>query len=124
MWPPLEQQIRFYSATNVSRTRQAHQVTACSLFQLLKKAHTIATEGEPVSHSQTFDDWCEARQSESPQFQYWLMILNTELTILTLIRSFRESNFTMYRESLSELIPLLFANNNVNYARWLPIHLK
>ena len=47
-----------------------------------------------------------------------------ELTILTLIRSFRERNFTLYRESLSELIPYLFANNNINYARWLPIHLR
>ncbi len=30
----------------------------------------------------------------------------------------------MYREALSELIPYFFANNNINYARWLPIHLQ
>ena len=58
----------------------------------------------------------------SPQFQF--LVLNMELTILTLIRSFREGNFTLYRESLSELIPYFFANNNTNYARWLPIHLR
>ena len=52
------------------------------------------------------------------------VVLNMELTILTLIRSFREGNFTLYRESLSELIPYFFANNNINYARWLPIHLR
>lgn len=40
-----------------------------------------------------------------------------------LIRSFREANFDLYCKALSELIPLFFANNNVNYARWLPIHL-
>ena len=30
----------------------------------------------------------------------------------------------MYREALSELVPYFFANNNVNYARRIPIHLR
>ncbi len=47
-----------------------------------------------------------------------------ELRVFMLIRSFRESNFDLYREAISELIPFFFANNNVNYARWLPIHLR
>lgn len=47
-----------------------------------------------------------------------------ELTIFSLIRSFREANFRLYCQALQELLPYFFANNNVNYARWLPIHLK
>ena len=47
-----------------------------------------------------------------------------ELAILLLIQSFREANFSLYCQSLAELIPYFFANNNVNYARWLPIHLR
>ena len=48
-----------------------------------------------------------------------------KLTILALIRSFREANFTLYCEALSGLIPYFFANNNFNYARsWLSIHLR
>ena len=43
---------------------------------------------------------------------------------LTLIRAFREGNFDLYSQAMSELIPYFFANNNVNYARWLPIHLR
>lgn len=35
-----------------------------------------------------------------------------------------EANFALYCEALSELIPYFFANNNINYARWLPIHLR
>ena len=46
------------------------------------------------------------------------------LSILSLFRAFREGNFTLYREALSELLPYAFANNNMNYARWLSIHLK
>ena len=47
-----------------------------------------------------------------------------ELVIFLLIRSFREANFSLYCEALSELIPYFFANNNTNYARWLPVHLR
>ena len=47
-----------------------------------------------------------------------------ELVILLLIRAIREANFELYCRALSELLPYLFANNNVHYARWLPIHLK
>ena len=61
---------------------------------------------------------------ESPQFQFWHLVLDMELIIFILIRSFREGNFTLYHEALSGLIPYFFANNNVNYARWLPVHLK
>jgi hypothetical protein len=47
-----------------------------------------------------------------------------ELTILMLVRSFREGDFGLYREALAQLLPYFFANNNVNYARWLTIHLR
>lgn len=47
-----------------------------------------------------------------------------ELTILSLIRAFWEANFTLYSQALSELIPFFFANSNVNYVWWLPIHLR
>ena len=30
----------------------------------------------------------------------------------------------LYCQSFTELIPYFFANNNVNYAEWLPIHLR
>ena len=69
-------------------------------------------------------DWCERCKSESPQFQFWNLVLTMELTILSLVRSFQEADFTLYRQSLCELISFSFANNNVNYARWLPIHFR
>ncbi|CAE1259085.1 unnamed protein product [Acanthosepion pharaonis] len=116
----------FLLATNVTKTRQAHQVTACSLFQLLKKVYSsyLAEHSDGDEEAFSFVEWCDSRKKESPQSAFWFSILNMELTILTLVRAFREGNFNLYRESLSELIPYLFANNNVNYARWLPIHLR
>ena len=46
-------------------------------------------------------------------------VLALELTILTLVPSFRDANFCLYREALAELMPYFFANSNVNYAWWL-----
>ena len=39
--------------------------------------------------------------------------------MLTLVRSFKEADFGMYREALAELLPYLFVKNNVNYAAGL-----
>ena len=114
----------YLSASSVTRTRQAHQITACSLYKLMKKAyHDYCSEESGIS-DKTFEDWCEQRRKESPQFQFWYLVLDMELTIFTLIRSFREGDFNLYRKALSELVPYFFANNNFNYARWIPIHLQ
>jgi hypothetical protein len=53
-------------------------------------------------------DWCERRTGESPQFQFWNLVLIMELTIVSLVRSFREADFSLYRKSLCELIPFFF----------------
>ena len=116
----------YLSASSVTRTRQAHQITACCLYKLRKSAYASYSRDASQSSEDvlSFEEWCKKRRLESPQFAFWSLILDIELTILTLIRSFREADFVLYREALSELIPYFFANNNINYARWLPIHLR
>ena len=112
----------FLSASNITRTRQAHQITVCCLHQLMKDAYNAYKEETPVNTQLSFDMW--RTEQTSPQFMYWFLVYTMEMTILVLIRSFREANFELYREALFELIPYFFANNNVRYARWLPIHLQ
>jgi len=51
-------------------------------------------------------------------------ILNFEILVLSFIRSLRESDFELYKETLSSLIPYSFGLDHVNYSRWLPIHLR
>lgn len=118
----------FLSAASVTKTRQAHQVTACVLYKLMKLAYAEYCTDDQLSgdstESMNFQDWCERRKQESPQFNYWYLILSMELVILIFIRSLREANFSLYCQALCQLIPYMFANNNVNYARWLPIHLR
>ena len=103
-----------------------HQVTVSTLFKLLKEAYWFYCS---EANEQTLDvlsigDWCKRRKTEIPQFHFCNLVLTIELTILSPVQSFRKADFTLYRQSLYELIPLFLANNNVNYAQWLPIHLR
>ena len=52
------------------------------------------------------------------------MVLDMELAIFILIRSFREGNVDLYRYALYDMIPYFFANNNVHYARWIALHFR
>lgn len=52
----------FLSASHVTRTRHAHQVTVCALYKLLKVAHeqyiiSLAADKQPLP----FDDWSSAQ---------------------------------------------------------------
>jgi len=114
----------FLTASSVTRTRLAHQITACTLYKFMKEACQDYCTEESERFTLTFKEWCDQRLTESPQFQFWHLVLDMELIIFTLIRSFREGNFELYRAALSGLIPYFFPNNNVNYARWLPVHLR
>ena len=116
----------FLSASSVTRTRQAHQITATCMYKHLKNAYEYYSN-EAVANADailTFVTWCQKHLKVSPQFHFWHLVLSMELTILSLVRAFREANFTLYCQALCALIPFFFANNNLNYERWLPVHLK
>ena len=122
----MEQQNHFLSASSVTRTRQAHQITASCMYKLLKNAYEYYSN-EAVANADailSFETWCQKRLKVSPQFHFRHLVLSMELTIISLVRAFREANFTLYRHALCAVIPFFFANNNVNHARWLPVHLK
>ena len=114
----------FLKEAHVSRTRHAHQITACALYILMDKAYKhycncISEEEEP----KTFMEWRKQAELASLQFQYWSLTLHFELTILIFVRSLREGNFELYKESCKRLAPYFFALDRTNYARWLPVHI-
>jgi hypothetical protein len=65
-----------------------------------------------------------SRKLKKTHFEFWYSIINFEILVLSFIRSLRESDFELYKETLSFLIPYLFGLDHVNYSRWLPIHLR
>ena len=61
---------------------------------------------------------------KSPTFAYWDLMLRYEILILIFVRAHRERNFPLYVQDLEKLTPLLFALDHVNYARWMPVHIR
>ena len=115
----------FLKEAHVSRTRHAHQITACALYILMDKAYKhycncISEEEEP----KTFMEWRKQAELASLQFQYWSLTLHFELTILIFVRSLREGIFELHKESCKRLAPWFFALDRTNYARWLPVHIR
>ena len=73
----------FLKATHITKTRHAHEVTASSLYILLKKAYSQYTESlEPGNQADPLDRWCTGQCSTIPQFMYWYSVLQLELLVL------------------------------------------
>ena len=117
----------FLTASHVTRTRRAHQVTAASLHILMNtayEAYKVNQQGEEQGSLLSLEHWKEAMKKKSPNFLYWDFVLKLELICLRLVRSFREANFPLYINALQELIPWMFAMDHPNYARWLSVHYR
>ena len=115
----------FLKASHVTRTRRAHQVTACSLYLLLQNAYTEYSndldEGEDLA---SLEDWCTERAALCPQVHFWWIILQLELVVMIYVRSLREGNFLLYIDALTKIVPWFFSLGHINYARWVPINLR
>ena len=110
------------TSAHITRTRYAHQVTASLLYILQQRAYKKHLESAEDAFS--FPDWCKDQAKKIPQFQFWNMTLKFELLILILVRSFRQSDFTLYLSALMAITPWMFALDRTNYARWLPVHIR
>lgn len=72
----------------------------------------------------SLDEWCQRQAKAFPQFQFWWIILQLQLYVLIFVRSIREANFLLYIDALSKLVPWFFSLDHINYARWIPVHLR
>ncbi|KAE8751353.1 hypothetical protein FOCC_FOCC001924 [Frankliniella occidentalis] len=107
------------SASHITRTRYAHQVTAAVFHSLKKKAYEDYAGDEPLS----FQDWCSSKEN-IPQFKYCDTVLKLILAILQFVRATRTANIVLYIEALCRIVPYFFAMDHTHYARWLPIHIR
>ena len=108
----------FLSLSHVKRTRYAHEVTACTLYSLLRQAY------QESDCDSSFDDFCDEQVKRHPQFRYWLIIMRLEVILLSFVRSLRQDNFQFYIKSPKKLAPWMFALDHINYALWLPIQIN
>jgi len=115
----------FLSAACVTKTRRAHQITACALYVCMQSTFSSVDldASSDASAGTSFEEWRTAMCSSLPNFEYWSTILNAELDMLSFIRALREGNFAAYKESLMTLLPYFFSSDSTHYSRWLTIHL-
>ncbi len=72
----------------------------------------------------SFEEWREDMVGRSPTFKYWDTVIRFEILVLVFIRTHQTKNFSLYIESLETLVPWFFALDRINYARWIPIHIR
>ena len=114
----------FIKAARVTRTRHAPQVTASSLYILLKKTYAKEKTIEMENELPEFVRWCNERCSESTMFFFWYTTLQIELILLLFVRSLRESSFPLNVDAITALISCFFALDHVNYARGASVHVR
>ena len=109
----------------MTKTRHAHQVTAASIHILLHRAYAeYKSEVTAETDVLSLEQWYEMRPLKSVHFDYWLKTLSLEIIMLLYIRSLREGNFQLYLESLTKIVPWMFALDHTHYSRWLPVHIR
>ncbi|KAG0716348.1 hypothetical protein GWK47_009930 [Chionoecetes opilio] len=114
----------FLKASHVTRTRHAHQVTACTLYILLKNAYDVYVTTNEEGPPESFSMWCTRRKTKSPQFLYWYTSLELELLSLAFVRSLRTGNFDLYKDTLTKVTPWFFSLNHTHYDRWMSVHVR
>lgn len=110
------------ASSNIMLCRYLHQVTACVLYKLRKKAYD-AFKLREGSEDITEQQWITTSE-KAPLFKYWNLTLQIELILLEFVKSIRSGDFNLYVQSLRSITPWMFALNHHNYARWLPIHIR
>lgn len=82
----------------------------------LEKLQHEAWESMTSQEGLSFESWKKVMISRTPTFRYWNIILQ----VLIFIRAHRQKMFV----KLEALVPWFFALDHVNYARWIPIHIR
>ena len=111
-----------HKGSQISRSQWAHQVTVAALYALQRKAYDDYRKTCETEDLQSFDLWSKKMATKYPQFCYWNKVLQLECLLLAFIRSQREANYTLHVETLTAIIPWMFAMDHYHYARWLTVH--
>ena len=111
-------------ASHVTKTRHPHQVTAGSLYCLIHQAYAEQCPATAADDTPGFDEWCAQQANRSVHFDYWLKVLSLETMLPVYVRSLREGNFDLYVQSLTQIVPWMFALDHTHYSRWLSVHIR
>ena len=109
----------FLNACHLMRTRHGHEVTLLALSKLQFDAWQ-----ELSQEDESFEAWRQRMASMSPTFEFCDILCQFETLVGIFIRAQRTRNFNLYVEALEALVPWFFALDHINYARWMPVHIR
>ena len=99
--------------------RHALQVTLLALYNMKQKGFLAS-----ASDGASFAEWEDTMRQRSPTFLFWDLVMRYETLILIFVRAHREINFSVLVDVLEQIVPLFFALDHTNYARWVPNHAR
>ena len=99
-----------------TRSQLQHFTLCCK-----RLTHHVA---EHYDLANNFDEWRQLKEDTNPQFKFWSLILEIQLSVLVFVRSLGEGDFHLYIQVLQTIAPLIFALDHPNYARWLLMHIR
>ena len=103
-------------ANAIKRSRYCLQVSLCMIYRLLKDAHKkIESCLFPIK-------WLDEKSKSNQMCFYWKLIIDFQINILLFVRSIRQGNFTLYRNTLFNMLKWYFALDKYNYARWATVY--
>ena len=110
--------------SNVNRSRYAYEITLLALEDLREKAFKqYCLENQQLPDDIDIESWSKVQERNFPNFAYWNLVRRLIILHLVFVKSIRSQNFTLYLETLLKIVPLFFALDHPNYARWLSVHI-
>ena len=86
------------------------------IHRLLKDAHKkIESCFSPIK-------WLDEKSKSNQMCFYWKLIIDSQINILLFVRSIRQGNFTLYRNTLFNTLKWYFALDKYNYARRVTVY--
>ena len=102
--------------------RTSHQVSLISLSLLKQTAYSEYCKSV-LGPPESFKMWNQ-RSLDLPQFKFWSTIIELELLMARFVRSLQEGDFLLYVQACDELCAWFHALDHMNYACWLPVHVR
>ena len=103
-------------ANDIKRSRYCLQVSLCAIYRLLKDEHKKSESC--LSPIKWLDEKCKSNQ----MCFYWKLIIDFQINILLFVRSIRQGNFTLYRNTLFNMLKWYFSLDKYNYARCTTVY--
>ena len=108
------------ASSNIVLCRYIHQVISCALYAKKADAYqkyvSLSTELSVLPMSL----W-EKRESCHFMFKFWNLVMQFELLLFEFVKLIRSGNLAIYINTLMKIVLWVFALDNYNYARLLPV---